>query len=77
MCSSDCRPMYSAYQRRVHGTTVTTAHWHELNGWTSRLRGYKGCMGHYSPKGHKVLANDIIPQIAQIMSWNATELVFM
>merc|ERR1711871_905458 len=52
-------------------TTITTDHWNALNGADARANGYKGCWGHYSPKGHEVLAGDIIPQIGEIMGWSA------
>jgi lysophospholipase L1-like esterase len=58
-------------------TTITTDHWWAMNGPGSRINHYKGCMGHYSAKGHEVLAGDIIPQIGQIMSWNTPEDAFV
>ena len=53
-----------------------TPHWSEINGCKkgtakhcSGKTAFNGCDGHYSVKGHGVLAGDVIPQFRQIMGW--------
>lgn len=52
---------------RSYYTSITTAHWHQINRGSG---GYSGCDSHYGPRGHGVLAADIAPQLAQIMGWS-------
>ena len=47
-------------------TTIGKKDWEMINTAGSE---YKGCQGHYSPKGHKVIADDIQPQLEKIMGW--------
>ena len=47
-------------------TTISTAGWNEINKKGSK---FKGCDGHYSPAGHKVLADEIRPQLMKVMGW--------
>ena len=51
---------------RSYYTTITKAHWHEINKIGG---GYLGCDSHYGPKGHAVLAADIAPQLRKILGW--------
>jgi len=54
-----------------HYTSITQAHWKEINNHNA----YKGCDDHYSSKGHQVVADDIVPQIRQIMGWDSVAVV--
>jgi hypothetical protein len=46
--------------------TITKAHWKEIN---TKKNGYNGCDGHYNPKGHNVLMQDILPGVKKILGW--------
>ena len=47
-------------------TTISKKSWQMINKAGSK---YKGCDAHYSPLGHKVLADAIRPQLEAIMGW--------
>ena len=51
---------------RGYYTTISKKDWHMINKAGSK---YKGCDAHYSPMGHKVLADAIRPQLEAIMGW--------
>ena len=35
---------------------------------------YQGCMSHYNPKGHAVIASELAPQISEILGWDNSTL---
>jgi len=47
-------------------TTIGKQDWNMINQFGSK---YKGCDAHYSAEGHKVVADDIRPQLEKIMGW--------
>lgn len=63
---------------RGYYTTISDTHWHLINSVEGQALGLQGCHHHYSPRGHDMLAGDIIPQLAKIMGWtNVDEEVFV
>ena len=60
------QPAVGRAKMRSYYTSITTAHWHEINRIGSS---YLGCDLHYGPKGHAMLAADIAPQLRSIMGW--------
>merc|ERR1712217_766607 len=55
-----------------HFTRITKEHWKMINKGDG-TSAYNGCDSHYNEKGHKVLADDIIPQVEEIMGWRGVD----
>ena len=51
---------------RAEYTTIGKPDWKKINTPGSI---YKGCDSHYSPAGHKVVADDVLPQLKAILGW--------
>ena len=57
-----------AHASLEHDTTITDAHWREIN---REGGGYRGCDEHYNRKGHAVLMEDVVGDVRRLLGWKA------